>query len=89
MAWLLVQVVETILPAFGFGDDAVRITMVLCASGFLPALVFAWVFELTPEGLKKESDIAPADSITAHTGKKLDRLIITALTITVSYFITN
>ena len=51
MAWLVVQVVETIFPAFGFGDDAVRTTVVLFASGFLPALVFAWVFELTPDGL--------------------------------------
>ena len=87
MAWLVVQVVETILPAFGFGDDAVRIAVVLCASGFLPAMMFAWVFELTPDGLKKERDIAPSDSITAHTGKRLDRLIIAALAVAVGYFL--
>ena len=76
MAWLIVQVVETTFPAFGFGDGAVRTTVARCASGFLPALVFAWVFELTPDGLKKERDLSPAESITAHTGKRLDRIII-------------
>jgi predicted membrane channel-forming protein YqfA (hemolysin III family) len=55
--WLVVQVVETIFPAFGFGDAAVRIVVIVLGIGFVPVLIFAWVFELTPEGLKKEKDI--------------------------------
>ncbi len=57
VAWLVVQVVETVLPAFGFGDGAIRITVIVVAIGFFPALVFSWAFELTPDGIKKESDV--------------------------------
>jgi len=52
--WLVVQVVETIFPAFGFGDAAVRIVVIVLGIGFVPVLIFAWVFELTPDGLEKE-----------------------------------
>jgi hypothetical protein len=56
-AWLLVQVAETIFPLFGFDDTPARIMVILLAIRFIPAMVFAWIFEFTPEGLKKESDI--------------------------------
>ena len=46
-AWLVIQVVETILPAFGFGDVAVRVVTIVFAIGLVPTLVFAWAFELT------------------------------------------
>ena len=54
-SWLIIQVVETIFPAFGFGDAAVRIVTIVVAIGLIPALILAWAFEFTPEGLKKES----------------------------------
>ena len=54
-AWLLVQVAGTVLPMFGASDWLPRSVMILLAIGFLPALVFSWVFELTPEGLKREA----------------------------------
>ena len=63
-AWLIIQVVETIFPAFGFGDAAVRLVVIVLATGFVPAVIFAWVFELTPEGLRKEKDIDRTRSIT-------------------------
>lgn len=68
------QVAATVFPAFGLGDNAVRGTIIVLAIGFVPALVFSWVFELTPEGLKRESEIDPGQSITVHTGKTMDRL---------------
>jgi len=86
VAWLIIQVVETIFPAFGFGDAAVRIVTIACAIGLIPALIFAWAFELTPEGLKKEKDVDRSQSITPHTGKKLDRLIMVALALALGYF---
>ena len=55
--------------------------------GFPIALVLAWAFEITPEGIKKESDIAPEDSISAHTGRKLDFIIIGLLVAVAGYFI--
>jgi hypothetical protein len=53
-AWLIIQVAETIFPAFGFGDAAVRLVVILLAVGFVPAVTLAWAFELTPKGLLRE-----------------------------------
>jgi len=86
VAWLIIQVVETIFPAFGFGDAAVRITTIALVIGLLPALILAWAFELTPEGLKKEKDVDRSRSIVTHTGRKLDRIIMAVLALALSYF---
>jgi len=85
-AWLVIQVVETILPAFGFGDAAIRIVTIIFAVGLIPTLILAWAFELTPEGLKKESEVDRSQSITPYTGKKLDRLIMVVLALALGYF---
>jgi TolB-like protein/Tfp pilus assembly protein PilF len=85
-AWLVIQVAETIFPLFGFDDSPARVVVIVLAIGFIPAMVFAWVFELTPEGLKKESDIDRSQSITAYTGKKLDRMIMLVLALGLAYF---
>ena len=86
VAWLVIQVVETVFPAFGFGDAAVRIVVIVLVAGFLPVLIFAWVFELTPDGLKKEKDIDRSQSITHATGRKLDFVIIGLLIAALGYF---
>jgi TolB-like protein/Tfp pilus assembly protein PilF len=86
VAWLIIQVVETIFPAFGFGDPAVRFATIVLAIGLIPTLVLAWAFELTPEGLKKEKDVDRSRSIAPRTGKKLDRIIMAVLAIALSYF---
>ena len=85
-AWLAIQVVETIFPAFGFGDGALRIVTIVFAIGLIPTVVFAWAFELTPEGLKKERDVDRSRSITSQTGRKLDRAIIVVLALALGYF---
>jgi tetratricopeptide (TPR) repeat protein len=85
-AWLVIQVAETIFPLFGFENTAARMVVVVLAIGFLPALAFAWVFELTPEGLKKEEDVDRGKSISLHTGKKLDRAIIVVLALSLAFF---
>jgi len=85
-AWLVIQVVETIFPAFGFGDAAVRIVTIVFAIGLVPVLIFAWAFELTPEGLKKESEVDRSESITPQTGRKLDRVIMVVLALALGYF---
>jgi adenylate cyclase len=84
--WLVIQVVETILPAFGFGDVAIRVTTIIFAIGFIPTLIFAWVFELTPEGLTREADVDRSQSITPQTGKRLDRVVMVALALGLAYF---
>ena len=85
-AWLVIQVVETIFPIYGLSDASIRLVIGVLAIGLIPALVFAWAFELTPEGLKKESEIDRTRSITPHTGKKLDRMIIVVLALALGYF---
>jgi len=84
--WLVIQVVETVLPAFGFGSEPVRWTVIGLAVLAIPVVVFAWVFEITPEGLKKERDVDRARSITPQTGRQLDRLIIVALGLALTLF---
>lgn len=86
MAWLVIQVVETILPAFGFGDSIVRYATIAAIVGIVPVLIVSWAFELTPEGLKKDSEIDPAASIAPKTGKTLDRIIMVVLALAVAYF---
>jgi TolB-like protein/Flp pilus assembly protein TadD len=85
-AWLLIQVTETIFPLFGFGHGPARVVVLLLATGFPLALVFSWIYELTPDGLKLENEIDRSKSITPHTGKTLDRTIIAVLTLAVGYF---
>lgn len=71
-AWLLIQVAETIFPLFGFGDTPARIVVIVLFIGFIPALILAWAFELTPEGLKKESEVDRTQSTTPKTGRKVE-----------------
>jgi len=85
-AWLLIQVAETVFPLFGFGDTPARIVVIVLVIGFIPALILAWAFELTPEGLKKESEVDRTQSTTPETGKKLDRMIMVVLALALGYF---
>jgi adenylate cyclase len=85
-AWLLVQVSATLFPVFGFGAAAVRVAVIVLAIGFIPALIFAWVFEITPVGLKRESEVGRNQSIAPHTGKMLDRIIMVVLVLALGYF---
>ena len=85
-AWLIIQVVETIFPAFGFGDSAVRIATIILAIGLIPALILSWAYEITAEGLKLEKDVDRSRSIAPHTGKKLDRIIMVVLAVSLGYF---
>jgi len=85
-AWLVVQVAETLFPLFGFGVTPVRVTFIVLAIGFLPVLALAWVFELTPEGLKKEQNADRSAVVAGRTGKTLDRIIIVVLVLSLGYF---
>ncbi|MDT8408055.1 MAG: tetratricopeptide repeat protein [Wenzhouxiangellaceae bacterium] len=85
-AWLLIQVAETIFPLFGFGYAPARIVVVVLAIGFLPSMIFAWAFELTPQGLKKESQVDRTRSIAPDTGKKLDRMALVILALALACF---
>lgn len=85
-AWLATQVAGTVLPMFDAPAWIARSVVILLGIGFLPAMGVAWAFELTPEGLKRDADVAPETSIAPQTGRRLERLIIAVLAIALAYF---
>src|SRR5438034_987081 len=85
-SWLLVQVASTVLPMFGAPEWLPRSVVILLALGFLPALIFSWVFELTPEGLKRDEDVKPEESIAPQTARRMNRTIIAVLVLALGYF---
>src|SRR5947209_7809215 len=85
-AWLLTQVASTVLPMFGAPDWLPRSVVILLAIAFVPALIFSWVFELTPQGLKRDEDVAPEESIAPQTARRMDRMIIVVLVLALGYF---
>jgi TolB-like protein/Tfp pilus assembly protein PilF len=87
VAWLLVQVATQVFPFFEVPNWAIRLVVLILVIGFVIALVFAWAFELTPEGLKRTEDVEVGRSITRRTGRKLDFLIIAVLLLVIGVLI--
>ncbi len=86
VAWLLIEVAHTAFPTLQLPDWTTTLVTVLLILGFPLALIFAWAFELTPEGIKREAEVDRTESITHVTGRKLDFAIIGLLVIAVIYF---
>src|SRR6266487_2305711 len=86
VAWLVIQITTQVFPFFEIPNWAVRFVVLLLILGFPVALILAWAFELTPEGIKRVEDVAPNESITRRTGRKLDFLIIGVLLIVIGVF---
>ncbi len=87
LAWLMAQVAEMLLETFGAPDWALKTLLAAFLVGFPFALFFAWAFELTPDGLKKEKDVDRSQSVTPQTGRKLDFSIIAVLVLALGYFV--
>ncbi len=87
VAWLILQVIETVSEPLGLPEWTEAFFIVLLATGLPLVLLFAWAFELTPEGLKKTRDVAKDESVTADTGKKLNYAIISVLVLALGYFV--
>lgn len=86
VAWLLTQVASTVLPTFDVPSWALRGLIITLALGFVPALIFSWVFELTPQGLKRDIEVAPEQSIAPQIGRHMNRMIIAVLVLALAYF---
>jgi TolB-like protein/cytochrome c-type biogenesis protein CcmH/NrfG len=71
VAWLLVQAASIVLPAFEAPGWVMKVVLVLVVLGCVPVLIFAWAFELTPEGIKRESEIERGEAVSYRTGRKL------------------
>jgi len=85
--WLILQVADVVLDNTQAPDWVMHLLMTLMALGFPLAMLFAWAFELTPEGIKRERDVNRSESITKQTGRKLDRAIIAVLVVALGYFV--
>ncbi len=87
--WLLIEVSATTFPMLKLPEWTATFVTVLLLIGFPVALIFAWAFELTPEGLKKEKDVDRSESITHITGRRLDFIIIGVMTITIAFLLAD
>lgn len=76
VSWLLIQIATQVFPFFEIPNWAVRLVILLLILGLPVALVLAWAFELTPEGIKRADEVGPNESITRRTGRKLIGLTV-------------
>jgi TolB-like protein/lipoprotein NlpI len=84
--WLILQVANTVLPAFGFSAAAFRVVTLVLLIGLVPAAIIAWAFELTPQGLKREQQVAGEGYVTTPAARRLDRIIMVVLALGIGYF---
>jgi len=85
-SWLILQVVDVVVPILELPNWISRAILLLLAVGFIVALILAWAYELTPEGVRKEKDVDRLQSITPQTGRKLDFIIIGVLAVALAFF---
>src|SRR5581483_10132003 len=76
VSWLLVQAASILFPTFDAPASAMKILVIILVLGFPITLAFSWAFEITPEGIKRESEVDTATSITHHTGRRIVGLTI-------------
>ncbi|TDJ31385.1 MAG: tetratricopeptide repeat protein [Gammaproteobacteria bacterium] len=88
-SWLILQVGDILMPALGVPDWGIKLVLGLLVLGFPLAVIFSWVFEMTPEGLKREKDIDRTQSITGETGGKINILIVGLLVVAVGLLAFN
>ena len=82
-SWLLLQVTDVLSSLLPVPDWAGSFVVMLLLLGFLPVMIFSWVYEMTPEGLKKEKDIDRSQSVAPETGRKINVLIIVMLALAI------
>lgn len=87
MSWLVVQVMDTLSEAFSFTGEHVRIAAIVLAVCFIPVMIISWVFELTPEGFKRDAGVERETPAARKSQRRLDRIAMAALAIAVAYFV--
>jgi len=85
-SWLIAQVADLVLENIGAPDWVMQTIMLLLALGFPVVLFFAWAFEVTPDGIRREAEVDRNHSIAQTTGRKLDRAILLMLLVALAYF---
>src|SRR5436305_5229537 len=87
IAWLLIQAASILFPTFEAPPWVMKVFVLVIVLGFLPALIFSWAFEITPEGIRRESEIELNKSITRRTGRKLVALTIALAVVAAGLFV--
>jgi len=82
-SWVLLQLADVLSSLLNVPEFAGSIVVMLLLLGFFPALIFAWVYEMTPEGLKREAEVDRTHSQTPETGKKINTVIVVLLVIAI------
>jgi len=88
-AWLLLQLTDVLSSLLPVPDWTGSLVVLLLALGFVPVLIFVWVYELTPDGLKREKDVDRTQSMTAMTGKRINALIIVLLVLAIAIVVAD
>lgn len=85
VSWLILQLADVLIPLLTLPEWVGRLVFLVLVIGFPLALIFAWVFELTPEGIQRDSKVSHNKSVSQHTGRRLNFLIVGALIIALGY----
>jgi TolB-like protein len=85
-SWLLLQLADVLIDLLNLSQEAGKYIVLLVAIGFIPIVIMAWAFEVTPEGIKRESDVDRSQSLAPQTGKKLNNVILAMFVLAAGYF---
>ncbi len=85
-SWLLIQILETLYPIFGLAETSIRVVVIVLGILFIPAVILAWIFEVTPQGIQLDADAKHAAKRDPAGRKALDRIIIATLTLALGFF---
>src|SRR5437016_7287448 len=87
VAWLLIQAASILFPTFEAPAWIMKVFVAVIVLGFPIALIFSWAFEITPEGIKLESEIEPSKSVTRRTGRKIVAVTIALAVVAAGLFV--
>ncbi len=87
--WLVLQIADVLFPALHLPEWTITLISVLLAMGFIPALIVSWVYELTPDGLKRESEVDRSQSLTRETSRRLDLITIGMLVLVLAVILVD
>src|SRR5467141_3523198 len=87
VAWLVIQAASIFLPAFDAPPWVMKIFIIVIIFGFPVALIFSWAFEITPEGIKLESEVASNKSIARRAGRKIVAMTIALAVVAAGLFV--
>ena len=88
VAWIIIEAGSVLLPTFGASEMAFKVYVVVVVIGFLASLVVAWIFEVTPDGVRLEKNVDREESITPRTARRLDFIFIGLLVIALGVSVT-